>query len=160
MLGLPFRLLRHTETGPVEKVIYLATRRHGDAGDAFRKAKREYYRAEFACARAAKRFEAAERSVQDAAPIAADYEALVSRRDELLQEISTAGEAANEAAEKLVRLSLKENYGPETDGILDQLTDTDLRAMVTLIDTGSLPKDFFGSGALPPSPTTTAPAGA
>ena len=150
MIGIPYRLLRHGEDGPVDKMIYLATRRSGEAGAAMRKAKRDFQKHEFAGGKATLRFKA---------------ESLVENPNEekivkLLEEIQEAGEAGNDAAEKLVLLSLTENYGKETaTEILDLLTNRDIRTILSVLETGELPKDFFGSNGQPLKPTSTLPPG-
>lgn len=160
MVGIPYRLLRDSEDGPVEKVLYLATRRTGEGGQAMKNAKREYYAHEFGCACAAKRFQSADQAVLACAPEDDRRAALENERDAQLERIRAEGDAATDAAERLVRLSLTENYGAAAAGeIVDQLTDRDVRAMVTVIETGELPPDFFGGSDRRPRPTTTSPSG-
>lgn len=161
MTGLRFRLVRDTPEGPVDKTLYLATRRTGEAGKAMREAKREFYRLEFACARAAQRYQAADARVRGLAPGDPGQEAAVEKRDALLDQIRETGENATDAAERMVRLSLTANYGADgANDLLDQLTDKEVRAMVSVIETGELPADFFGEGAARPRPTTISPSGA
>lgn len=150
MVGIPYRILRHGDDGPEDKMVYLSTRRSGEAGAAMKNAKRDFQEHEFATAKAAQKYAAADRSEQK------DEE----RLGKLLDEIREQGEAANDAAEKLIRLSLTENYGRENaEAILDKLTTKDIRAMVTVIETGELPKDFFESAGAPPKPTFILPPG-
>jgi flagellar motor protein MotB len=146
MIGIPYRIVRHGDKGPEDKVFYLATRRSGEAGAAMKKTKREFQKAELATAKAAQRYQAASAAEHQ------DEELLCN----LLEDIQLAGQAADDAAEHLVLLSLTENYGRENaEAVLDQLTDTDIKKMVSVIETGELPKDFFESSGQPPKPTST-----
>ena len=167
MIGIPFRIVREgDESGKLDKTIYLATRRFGEAGKAMREARHEYYKHEFACARAAQRYQAADRRVRDLAANDPAQDEMEARRDTLLDAIRIEGDCANEAAQKLVLLSLTENYGRKAaEETLDLLTDREIKVCVTLIETGELPADFFGSaaarsGAPSPKPTgISAPGG-
>jgi hypothetical protein len=150
MVGIPYRIVRHGEDGPVDKMIYLATRRTGEAGAAMKKAKRDFQKHELATAKAATRYAAAE------AAESKDGE----RACKLLEEIHENGQAANDAAEHLVLLSLTANYGREkAEEIIDELTTREIRAMLGVIETGELPKDFFDKPGQPPKPISTSPSG-
>jgi len=147
MIGIPYRIVRFGEAGPVDKVFYLATRRFGEAGTAMKKAKREYYRAEYATARSAQKLASVEDDIRN---LGSDEfkrrDELIEKRDALMEAIREHGDEATEAAEKLVVLSLTENYGRENAEMMaDQLTDRDLRGCVSTIELGDQPKDFFPS---------------
>jgi hypothetical protein len=156
MIGIPYRIVRHGEAGPVDKVLYLATRRFGEAGIALKKTKKEYFKAEYATARAAQKLAAADNQIKGLPSDSKLMDELVSRRDLLMDEIRTHGDEATEAAEKLVVLSLTENYGRKNaEEMADQLTDRDLRGCVSTIELGAQPADFFPSNEAPQKPTTT-----
>lgn len=160
MIGIPYRLLRDTEEGPVDKTVYLATRRSGEAGQAMKEAKRAFHKHEMAVGRAYKRYQSLDVRVRRLEASGADsVDQVIEQRDEAFARIQEEADLANDAAEKVVRLSLKENYHDQTDSILDICTDKDLAAMVVVIETGELPKDFFGSGGPPPKSSSTEPSG-
>lgn len=161
MIGIPYRVVRQGEAGPVDKIYYLATRRFGNAGKALKTAKNEYYRAEYACARAAQRLSAVDGQIKDLPANHKLIDTLVERRDLLMEEIRKSGDEATEAAEKMVVLSLTENYGREkAEEMADQLTDRDLRGCVSTIELGAQPKDFFPQDEAPQKLTITSPSDA
>lgn len=150
MLGIPYRLLRYGEGGAVDKMIYLATRRCGEAGTAMRGAHREFKKHEFENIKLLARYS------QENARDNADQAQL----EAMLDEIAAHSDAADAAAEKMVLLSITANYGKDNaEGVMDELTSKDIRAMVTVIETGELPDGFFPAGAQPPKPTSTSPSG-
>lgn len=155
MVGIPYRIVRHGEAGPEDKVFFLATRRSGEAGAAMKKAKREFQKQELATAQAAHKYAAAERAEEKDPVEGVPHGAREEKLCKHLEEIRAASQAADDAAEHLVLLSLTENYGRENaEAILDQLCDADIRKMLSVIETGELPKDFFGSSGQPPKPTS------
>lgn len=164
MKGIPYRLLRHegdeSASEPVEKIIYLATARYGAGGLAMKRARRDFGTHEFACARAAQRYRAAEQMCATLTAGTPEYSAAVETRDRHLDEIRTEGDLANEAAERLVLCSLRENYQADAERVLDQLTDRDIRGCCALIEMGALPADFFGPSAAAPHAKPTSPSGA
>lgn len=160
MLGIPYRIMQHGPDGPVDKVIYLATRRHGTDGAALRKAIREFYEHEFATAKAAKRYAAADRRLAALAPDSPQWAAAQDEVDKWLDAIRHSGQAATDAAERAVETSLKMNYHGAAAGILDQLSDKDVRAIVPILETGAPAADFFDGADPAPKSTTTPPSGA
>jgi hypothetical protein len=167
MLGIPFTLRRHDDKlGMRDEVVYLATRRMGPQGEAMRKQIRAYHKAFFGQALAAQgcalvatqALGPALESKDRAARIAALQE-VEKRQLEKVEAGQAASEAALEAAAAVGILALEPNYGPEAQGIVDRMTDHELHALVTTIEMGALPKDFFPSPGTPPSASSTSQAG-
>lgn len=137
MIGIPVTIQRD---GKPEK-IYLSTRRSGAAGAAMREAKENYYAAQQRAANALARVVAAV-SLAESQP--ARLEEVLAKQEKDSAEALTEKTAALNHAEVLVGLALKENHGPDTDAIMDLLTDKQIMRLVTVIETGDVPSDFFG----------------
>jgi len=160
MLGIPFRIKCEVEGELVDKVLYLRSRRIGAAGKAMTKAKKAYYAASMACAKAAQRWKNANRRLEELPADYEKFEVLEVKQEGALGEIQEKSEAAKEAALEVVRLALVENYGKgETEAVLDVLLDGDLDVMISAIETGELPADFIAGGGAPPKSTPTTPPG-
>ena len=159
MIGIPYRIARDSDSdGRVDKVIYLATRRMGEAGKALKDAKREYYKTQHACAKVALRYQAADARLKALPTNDKSRPAQELKIEEFLDSMRQAGEEAVDAAERVVRLSLTENYGKEkASEILDGLIDKDLHGCVQALEMGEQPKDFFPSGDPLRKPTSTSP---
>lgn len=161
MIGLPYRILREGDGEMVDKTIYLSTRRSGQFGRAMHEAKRAYQDAEWTCAKATQRYAALSARIAALEAGSQEFAGLLDARDAAYAQVLVAGREANDAATLTVSNSLAENYGPAaaTD-ILDLLTQREINAMVMLIETGDLPKDFFGENDPSRKPITTSPSGA
>lgn len=159
MIGIPYRIARDSDTdGRVDKVIFLATRRMGEAGKSLKDAKRAYYQAQHTCAKVALRYKAAEERLKALPGNDKGRAILETRIEDSLDEMRVAGEAAVDAAERIVRLSLTENYGKEKAcEILDGLLDKDLHGCVQAMEQGEQPADFFPSPAPQEKPISTLP---
>jgi len=156
MIGMPYRLLRHDDTGEVDKTVYLATDRYGTAKEAMKKAKAEYRNNQRNMGKAFQRYEAADRRVKELPADAPNMDELVEQREDCFDRLSEAEDAALAAAAKLVLLSLTENYGKKkAEEICELLTDSDLHDMMVTIQTGEQPKVFFQSTEQPPKQTST-----
>lgn len=149
MLGIPYRVMRQSsDEGPVDKTLFLATRRSGEAGDAMREAMREYRRHQMAMAKASQSYRTAEARIAKLGGDDERVERLIEQRDGQFERLLESEQAALKAAENLVRLSLTENYGRANAlAAMDQLCDDDLHEMVVTIQTGEQPEDFFLSRA-------------
>jgi len=147
MLGIPYRLLRQAEDdGPVDKTLFLATRRSGEAGKSMRSAMREYRKHQMAMAKASQRYGTTEARIRKLGPDHEKLDGLIEKRDAQFDKLMDAEALALEAAENVVRLSLTENYGKDKAlEAMDQLTDSDMHEMVVTIQTGEQPDDFFQS---------------
>jgi len=160
MIGIPYRLVRQDDTGPVDKVVHLATRRSGEQGEAMKTARRDYRRQQKAMGKAFQRYSLMDRRIKELDAESELIDSLATERDAQFDALSQAEEAALDAAEKLVRLSLSAGYGGEVAGqIMDQLTESDFHDMVVTIQTGEQPEDFFRSNDRPAKSTPTSPAG-
>lgn len=152
MNGVRVRIYRDDN----EETIYLSTRRSGEEGaslQALRRALRDKElklstmasRVQLLAAKAEK-FEGADLQVLDA---------IVADQENALQQIAALSDEIKLTTVKVVRASLKPNYGEETEKIIDAMSDRQLRSCVTAIETGEEPKDFFQLRATPPSASTT-----
>jgi len=160
MLGIPFRLLTQTDDGPVDKVILLRSRRSGEAGKRMQQAIRDYHRAEFEMVKTTGRWQALDARLAALPPTSEKLPELQVERDGLVDRVSELDEASLAAALTVVRLALAENYGAKGAlDLLDQLNNRQVRAMVSLVETGQLPADFSDGPAAQPSATTTAQSG-
>ena|GEM_PF-2210509 len=159
MIGIPYRLVRQGDSevpGPSEKVVYLATRRSGEAGESMKQAKRDFRKAQMATVKAAQNFRTLNKRIEE---LPADHEkldALIADREEASDEMLTHHGEGVDAAEKLVRLSLVQNYGADgAEDILNQCTEDDLEDMVVTIQTGEQPSDFMQRREAPERSTST-----
>jgi len=156
MIGIPYRLMRSPDTGAVEKVVYLSTRRSGEAGESMKAARGEYRSAQRDLYKAAQRHRSLARRVEQIDAEDDRLDKLTTDQETAFDAISAAQGVADTAAERIVRLSLTANYGNEKAvEIIDLLTDDDLHDMVLTMQTGEQPDDFFPSPGLPGKPTST-----
>jgi len=157
MVGIPFKLVRQgDESGTVDKTVYLATRRRGEAGEALRNAIRAYVRTQHDIGKVYQRYITANARLEE---LAADHERVdefIVEREKYYEELADKERAGCEQAETVVRLSLTEtmNKGPALD-VLDMLTDADLHEMCETIQTGAQPSDFTKSRELREKSTST-----
>jgi hypothetical protein len=159
-VGLRYTIRRDSDDGEVRKEIYLATCAPRDLREKMAKAKRDFRKASFEMQAAAQRWGAVRRQVSLLDPATAGYEALIERQETAFALVRTTEDAAYDAAECIVRCSLARNYEGKTDEIMEAISQKDLLAMVTLINTGELPKDFFLSPVQEQRPTSiSAPGG-
>lgn len=160
MIGIPFTIRRAGPDNPVvDEVVYLRTRRSGEAGASMRRAMVDYREATMAQMRQAARTA----RLADAAGTISDVAALERVERDVaaaMEESNAQGARALAAAETIALLSLYENYDPqEADRIMDQLTERELHAIVATLELGQMPKDFFGPAATQPKPSGTGPSG-
>ena len=162
MIGIPFTLMREPEANlGVEKTIYLSTRRSGESGMQMSEARKAYRRFQNQSVRAAHRCMFLSRQVSETATDSSDYARLVKETDDAMAEAATAEEGAVTEAERLIRISLTENYGEKTAAdILDVCSDDDLHAMAKTLQMGEQPKDFFQKATAQQKSTPTLPPGA
>lgn len=162
-IGLGMRIVRSSDETPggdpvVEKVFYFATRRRGDAGVALRKRLSDYQDAQLVVGKSYSRHEYMSARLGVVDPASDEYLRLVDECESLLEQIVTAKRAAVEAAHEVALCSLKENYGAEKAAeIVDQMTDAEIAASITLIETGQAPADFFVSPGQREKQTSTPP---
>ena len=156
MVGIKFVVRRASEAAEIEdRTLYLRSRRTGEAGQEMRRRIRGYHHAVF------EQFKQAGRAgrMTDRADLAeAGAEALerIDREQgEALEHAQEAAWAALEHAEQIALLALQENYGAAAKGLLDDLTDRELHAIVSTIEMGQMPADFFQSPGIPPKPSAT-----
>lgn len=157
MLGLPIEL----EIEGNNERIFFATRRRGQDGEDMRKHRRAFHTAKMAALTHLRRVEALEIKADQIPADTQDRDLRISEilgeQGKELQASLDAKEQAREACERLVRLSLGENY-PDTEKverILGSLTDNQLAYLVTVLETGEVPADFFPRRATLPKPSTT-----
>ena len=157
MTGIPVKIWRDGQ----EENIYLSTRRSGESGDRMRVLKRAFRKAMFQASKESMRVALVLAKVQKLDTAATDYgeqlTALLQDQEQAMEASLAHKDKALEAALELVEIALKENHGPETDAIMDCLTDTQVQQCVAIIETGETPADFFQSRATRPSVTTTTP---
>jgi hypothetical protein len=163
MTGIPFEI--RAEGNPDEtETVYLSTRRTGDIGRKMETLKQQIRNHDISRAAALRRAALCSHKcdalAKSSPTFARDLDALGEQQDvALFQATQLAGEL-NAARADLVRLSLSSNYGDRTDNILDRLTDVELQAAVSLIETGELPADFFGARGTQRKSSTTSQSGA
>ena len=160
MNGIPVTIQRNG----VEETVYLSTRRSGKAGESMKNHKRAFHHANVNVSKAmnrvvmimtkAEKVDPATDSYTDALErLSAEQETAVDAAEVLKQEVF--GEALH-----LVRLSLTENHGAtDTVEIMDCLTDKQVVQLVTVIETGDTPEDFFPSRAILPKESSISPSG-
>lgn len=149
MIGIPFTIQRESEHGAEIETIYLRTRRRGPEGEKMRRLIREYNQADLAQKRASIKvamFYALVAGNGEHTPDLAALEKADKDQDEAIAVGNAAAKTALECAELIAELALRENYPQElAEKILDKLTDVELRAIVSTIEMGAMPKDFFQS---------------
>jgi len=162
MIGIPYRIMRDSDQeGLVEKTVYLATRRSGEAGESMRQSRRDFNKHNLAAAKAGKRLLSVDRRLENLPADDERLDALENESEKLLGVIQEQSDKAQEAATKLVRLSLTEVYGTNEKAgeIMDMLSDKDVLGMVLAIESGEQPEDFFPSPDRRPRQTSTSPPG-
>ena len=163
MLGVPFVIRGDGQDPTEEETVYLSTRRRGDAGAKMKQLRRQYHKLEFESAKALRAvalvMTKAERLKEEdpqfdekLARLAAEQDSASGKAEQLQVDLM-------EVAEELVGAALRENYQKKTDGILDRMTDAELRAAIVVMETGEGPVDFFRSNATPQKSPTTSPPG-
>lgn len=146
MMGIPYRLVRQAdEKGTIDKVLYLSTRRSGQDGQVMTDAKREFRKQRREIAKVFSRFEALDRKLKSLPPMDPDYDKTMDARERALDKYAKAEEAAQVAAEKIVKASLRLNYGDKANEMMDQLTNADVINMVDTLEMGEQPEVFFRS---------------
>jgi hypothetical protein len=149
------------EIGGEREKVFFATRRAGEDGEEMRRAQRLYHDNQLSSVRLATRIgvmvgraDAAEQTLE--ALTQAD-----TAIGDLAVQMRDASDQARNCAERFVRLSLLENYGEaDVERFLRNLTDVQIAQLVGVVETGSVPADFFPSRATPPSASTISPPGA
>jgi hypothetical protein len=158
MLGIPLELL----IGGNPEKVYFATRRSGELGVKMRALRRTYHMARMEAARFLARTQAIGQAADSLEADRPNYmdelEKLLADQEKQTELAMDAKEKARAAAEELARLSLGENYSGDTlERIMNCLTDRQLAFLVTVIETGEVPEDFFPRPATQPSGSTTSP---
>lgn len=160
MIGIPVSIERDGK----DETIYLSTRRSGENGNAMHAAMKTYREQHLFEARLSARMGLITISVgkipDDADSFVEKLRGLAEDMDTLAKQAAGAREAKADAALEVVRLALLDNHGPDTEAIMDCLTDKQIEQMVGIIQTGETPADFFPSRATRPSASTTTPAAA
>lgn len=160
MTGIPVSIARDGK----REIVYLSTRRSGEPGRQMQDMKRRYRREQQAAAAALLEVAAIAEQARRANPDATDYAEklldLAARQERASEKALDAGERAVDLAAKLVCAALWENHGEDAQGILDELTDADLHSLVSTIETGEAPADFFASRAPASSANSTTPGAA
>ena len=149
------------EIGGDREKVYFATRRAGDDGDQMRRAQRLFHENRLNAARIATRIGvvASQADVPDVT--LAKLEEVDRMVGELAAQARELAEQTRNCAEQFVRLSLLENYGEaDAERFLRNLTDAQIAQLVGIVETGSVPADFFPSRAIPPSASIISPPGA
>jgi hypothetical protein len=159
MVGIPFTIRRtSSELGVQDEVVYLRSRRRGEAGESMRRHIRDYHAALFTQMQSAAKAGRLSGQVTEGAAV----EVLEQVDADLGATLATAGAAGDRAlehAEHVARLALQENYGERAAELLDGLTDKELHAIVSTVEVGQMPADFFGRPDTPPKPSATGPSG-
>jgi hypothetical protein len=157
MIGIPIQIIRDGK----DETIYLSTRRSGVKGGELRDAKRAYRQARLEIARLTTKMSLIAVRVNkipdEADHLAADLEKLCDDMDKLTIGLDSARQAVQDAAEHVISLAIEDNHGQETASILDCLTDSQIEALVSVLETGETPADFFPSRATQPSAKDTTP---
>lgn len=164
MLGIRFEIRREGPDGGDVEAIYLATRRAGDAGAKLSAAKKRYHEEVLEAGKAYKRVAQLAQMAEALKPEDPNYNDKLcqvgNEQDAAAMRALEHDQAAQEAADEMVLASLRMNYGEQAEAIFDKLTDAEVRAAVSTIETGEMPADFFRSRGTPPSASTTKPPGA
>jgi len=157
MLGIPVNIIRNGK----DETIYLSTRRSGVIGQAMRDAKRRYNTACLQIAKNTTKLNLLMVRVQkipdEADHLAGDLQTLCADADKISDALQVARETAQEAAEELITAAIGDNHGPETEAILDCLSDAQIQTLVKVIESGEPPEDFFQYRAIPPSANSISP---
>jgi len=131
--------------------VYFATRRDGEANEAMRKAKWEYYGAIAKVAaltqRTAMAGKKAEALRKNDKQFAEKLEAIAADQEKALCELAEWKDRMQSLAEDFVRNSLEENYGAEAKRIMKALTDSQVDELVSIVCSGDTASDFFPSRA-------------
>jgi folylpolyglutamate synthase/dihydropteroate synthase len=153
MIGIPIEIERN---GKMEK-IYLSTRRSGPIGQGMIEARNQARREKLNSARLAAQLSILSARLEKMPETDAQLQAIGKEVDELIIGVAKAAEAARNAAEQAVRLAVEANHGPDVDAILDCLSDRDIEQMLTALETGAVPEDFFQRRATPPKQSSITP---
>jgi hypothetical protein len=159
VIGIGYTILRQSDDqGPKPKTFYLTTHRAGAAGEALRAKFREHRRLSLALSRLAAGFDRAIKEQQAADPAATAPERLSALEEavgRLTAEVAEATDRVEACCQEIVALSLRPNYGAETEAVLNQLSTRDLFGMVASIEEGQQPRDFFPHPEQPEKPSAT-----
>jgi hypothetical protein len=144
MTGIPFVVQRENGRGQIErKTIYLRSRRRGPAGEKMRLALREYNQALLEQSRCAMKAGTIMAKLAGE-PTLAEMEAVEREQLGSVARAQELGAKSLELAEQIAEQALADNYeGPAREEILDELTDKELTAIVSSIELGAMPNDFF-----------------
>jgi len=143
MNGIPIRILRDGE----ETRVYLSTRRDGEVGAKIKKLRRHYkkltleraklYKKVAACATEAEKLALSEANTTD------QIAAVDKRQDELLDKANELWQEMDEVALECVTTGLRENHAGDTTGILNCMSDQQVRLCMQAYEIGDEPEDFF-----------------
>jgi hypothetical protein len=167
MIGIPFIIRRQSDRGTEDTTVYLRTRRISETGRSMRQEIRRFHDATIAQSKAASRAAALvavamkgmdNGPLGDPAPF--DLEALLEKQDKEMTEARNQADAAIDAATKIALMALEENYPPAVlTEFVDMLTDRELRAIVSTVEMGAMPADFFTLPGIHPLPSSTGRSG-
>lgn len=159
MIGIAFVVRRTSDmAGLSDEVLYLRSRRRGDAGASMRRHLKAYHAAVYGEIKLAARASRLAEQAGEKTGIKA-LEQVEAQLAASIDQAAADNAAAIEHAEEIARLALIENYGGRTEEVLDRLTDRELHGVVSTIELGQMPKDFFGSPDTQPKPSATGPSG-
>ena len=159
MFGIPFTIRRENsdsagnKPGVEEQVVYLRTRRCGDLGEKMRKLFRQYHAAAFSQMRAATRAGAGTTRAMSAQDDTEALEKILADQEAAMDAGRNAANEQLEAAEQIAAMALADNYPKDkVSELVDGLTDHELHGIVSTLELGSMPKDFFPSPAIQQKP--------
>lgn len=161
-IGIPYRLVHHTDGGDLlDKTLILASRSaDATANAALRRAMRAYSAAQGQMANATLAHQTLARRIAELPADHALHADLCQQREDKFDRIAEFGQVALDAAEDLARLSLSVNYGEQKAGeIIAHLSNRDLHGIAQTLQLGDQPEDFFPRRETPARPTSTPPHG-
>jgi hypothetical protein len=161
MLGIPFVIRRFSDAGVEDVTVFLRTRRSGQAGDKMRKHLRAYHAAVFAQTKAAGKAGSLMRRALsgETQPGEAELEKIEAEQSAAMDSAQKESETALEEAQEVCLCALKDNYGEKEEELVDGLTDHELHGLVSTIEMGAMPRDFFPSPGIPPKSSSMEPSG-
>lgn len=166
MFGIPFTIRRENSAslgnkpGTEERVVYLRSRRCGDLGEKMRKLFRQYHASTFAQMRAATRAGSGTTRAMSSQDDPIALEKILAEQESAMDAAQKAAQEQLDAAEQIAVMALSDNYPKEqVSDIVDGLTDHELHGIVSTLELGSMPKDFFPSPAIQPKQSDTSQSG-
>lgn len=162
-IGIPFTVRRESDAGVEDQIVYLRSRRVGADGSKMVALIREYQSLSMVQVKAAGKAAAmAHRMIegQSGNAIVDAMEKIDAEQQALMDAAMDASHERTKIATEIVQLALEVNYSPEEVlRIIDALTDAELDAMVSTLQYGQMPKDFFPAPVTRQTPSDTSPSG-